>query len=369
MYAWSLRTLSRRLSFFEIKYSDYDVDVNELKEVVKTEMEGPGNLLGYRALQQKIREVHGLNVPRDLVYAMMMEVNPEGLKERGGVGKPKRARRDKVFTSHGSDWTMSLDGHDKLCGYQNSMFPLSIYGGQDTYSGRINFLKIWTTNSNPKVIGKFYLEYLFESKVLPVHLRIDRGTETDVMATMQMFLCDKYNVLEDPNDSVLYGPSTQNKIERWWRELLERLERFFKQQLKNLAEDGDYDSTSMTDRNLLAYVYIPVVQKELDIFRTTIWNNHRVRRQKNKELPTGVPEHMYHCPEEHGGEKCGISITEEDLLEVAQLSDVLIDTDDFLEENFRNECMRHIPNTDEIKPADAANAYLFLRSNFNKDCL
>ena len=83
---------------------------------------------------------------------------------------------------------------------------------------------------------------------MPVHLRIDRGTETDVMATMHMFLCDKYNVLENPDDSVLYGPPTQNEIERWWRELLERLERFFKQQLRTLAEEGDYDSTSMIDR-------------------------------------------------------------------------------------------------------------------------
>ena len=84
---------------------------------------------------------------------------------------------------------------------------------------------------------------------------------------------------------------------------------------------------------------------------------------------TGVHEHIYHCPEEYGGENCGISITEEDLLEVAQLSDVLIDTDDYLERKSRNECMRHIPNTDEIKPADAPNAYLFLRSNFDKDRL
>ena len=59
---------------------------------------------------------------------------------------------------------MSLDGHDKMCGYQNSMFPLSIYGGQDTYSGRINFLKIWTSDKNPKIIGKLYLEYLVETK-------------------------------------------------------------------------------------------------------------------------------------------------------------------------------------------------------------
>ena len=64
----------------------------------------------------------------------------------------------------GSDWTMSLDGHDKLCGYQNATFPLCIYGGLDTYSGRIQFLKVWTTNHNPKIVGRHYLEYLLESK-------------------------------------------------------------------------------------------------------------------------------------------------------------------------------------------------------------
>ena len=60
---------------------------------------------------------------------------------------------------------MSLDGHDKMCGYQKSMFPpLCIYGAQDTYSGRIQFLRIWTSNNDPNIIGRFYLDYLFESK-------------------------------------------------------------------------------------------------------------------------------------------------------------------------------------------------------------
>lgn len=59
---------------------------------------------------------------------------------------------------------MSLDGHDKLCEYQKAMFPLCIYGAQDTYSARINFLRIWTSNNNPKIIGKFYLDYLYERR-------------------------------------------------------------------------------------------------------------------------------------------------------------------------------------------------------------
>ena len=53
---------------------------------------------------------------------------------------------------------------------------------------------------------------------------------------------------------------------------------------------------------MLAYVYIPVIQKELDAFRCSVWNAHRIRKQKNKELPVGVPDHIYTCPERHGGE-------------------------------------------------------------------
>ena len=63
------------------------------------EMDGPGRLLGYRALHKKIRELHGLNVPRNLVYNVMADVNPKGLEERGGVWQPKRAGRKTAFTS------------------------------------------------------------------------------------------------------------------------------------------------------------------------------------------------------------------------------------------------------------------------------
>ena len=78
---------------------DYDIELEDVKKAVKKELDGPGVLLGYRAMQQKVREVHGLNVSRDLVYAVMGEADPEGLKSRGGVGKPKRPRRTNVFVS------------------------------------------------------------------------------------------------------------------------------------------------------------------------------------------------------------------------------------------------------------------------------
>ena len=59
----------------------------------------------------------------------------------------------------------SLDGHDKLVGYQNSTFPLAIYGRIDTASGKILWLKTWVTNSDPQRIGYWYLEYLYETRI------------------------------------------------------------------------------------------------------------------------------------------------------------------------------------------------------------
>lgn len=118
-YAWSMRTLTRRLQYFDIKYIDYDIDIETVKSAVEIEMKGPGQLLGYRALHKKIREVHGLHVPRNLVYSVMSDINPQGLEDRGGVGQPKRPKRRKAFVSNVSQtncflYLLILEGYDAL---------------------------------------------------------------------------------------------------------------------------------------------------------------------------------------------------------------------------------------------------------------
>ena len=54
------------MQYFGIQFTDYDVEVNDVEAAVEKEISGPGKLLGYRAMHKKIREIHGLNVPRDL---------------------------------------------------------------------------------------------------------------------------------------------------------------------------------------------------------------------------------------------------------------------------------------------------------------
>ena len=93
------RSLDRRLRHFGIFYSNRDVTVDDVRQPVSKELDGPGKLLGYRAIQKKIRQEYELNVPRDLVHAVMYDLDPEGL-EASGVGAKKRKPRGH-FTTKG----------------------------------------------------------------------------------------------------------------------------------------------------------------------------------------------------------------------------------------------------------------------------
>ena len=116
---------------------------------------------------------------------------------------------------------------------------------------------------------------------------------------------------------------------------------------------------------MLAYVYIPVLQKELDTFKNTVWKNHRGRKQKNKELPDGIPEHIYNFPEHYGATKCGTPISDQDLEEVAELSNILENTNDYLDVEFRRHCERVFPDVNDVTASEAANAFCFLKHNMD----
>ena len=64
----------------------------------------------------------------------------------------------------GSNHTFSADGHDKLMDFAKDTFPLAVYGMQDVFSGFLLYLKLWTSNSDPKLTARWYLEHLYESK-------------------------------------------------------------------------------------------------------------------------------------------------------------------------------------------------------------
>ena len=61
-HAWSLRFLERKLSYFNIHNNDNSVWFEDVISVVNKK------LMAARAMHLKIKNIHGLNMPRDLVY-------------------------------------------------------------------------------------------------------------------------------------------------------------------------------------------------------------------------------------------------------------------------------------------------------------
>ena len=209
-YNWSLRTLARRLQFFGISYSDPKIKVESVKKAIAYDLKhGTGKDLGYRSMHKKVRNQYGLHVPRHLVYAVLSDLDPEGLKQR--QPGPKKAHPKGYFTSKGPNWVHSLDGHCKLMGFQRNTFPLAVYGSIDTASRRLLWLKVWTDNSNPMLIARWYFQYLYDTRLAPSMIRLDKGTETGKMATMHCYLRSLQGV-KDPSSTVIFGQSTSNQV-------------------------------------------------------------------------------------------------------------------------------------------------------------
>ena len=96
------------------------------------------------------------------------------------------------------------------------------------------------------------------------------------MGAMHALLRESHGYTNDPSECVIFGNSTANQIERWWKELHDRFEKYFKEQLSYLLDQGLYDQSNKVHRYILAYVYTPVLEKEIECFIQN-WNTHRIR--------------------------------------------------------------------------------------------
>lgn len=124
----------------------------------------------------------------------------------------RKNERPGNVTTRGPSWVHSLDGHDKLMGYQSSTFPFATYGCIDSSSRKLLWLRVCTSKySNLQVTGKWYLELLLEKKIVSAMLKVDKRTDTGTMAAMHSFF-SRYQSDMDLHEIVLYGLTTSNQI-------------------------------------------------------------------------------------------------------------------------------------------------------------
>lgn len=88
-------------------------------------------------------------------------------------------------------------------------------------------------------------------------------------------------------------------------------------------------SSQLSHSVLLRWLWPEIIQRELDKF-CVIQNARRVRKQKEKKLPSGVsPDYSYPCPDLFGGRQClkeaSMSVVDELLADLEGEKEALTD--------------------------------------------
>jgi hypothetical protein len=121
-------------------------------------------LRGANAIRQNLRLLHGDRVPRcvfflhtnlmcltcrdrNLVFELLHMVEYEAVQQR----RHRRLKRRRFWAAGVNDvWPQ--DQHDKW-----GRFGIWLHASLEAFSGEINWLQVWWTNKNPKLITSYFI--------------------------------------------------------------------------------------------------------------------------------------------------------------------------------------------------------------------
>ena len=159
-----------------------------------------------------------------------------------------------ILLAKGPNYILHIDSYDKL-----KPFGFCINGCIDGFSRKILWLYVYTTNSDPKVLGSYYIDTVNQLKGCPVKMKGDPGTENAYIKKFQRFLRRETNDQINEN-SYLEGASTANqRIESFWAQLRKQCTQFWIDLFSHLRNDG-YFSGDFLDRNILQFCFMGMVQ-------------------------------------------------------------------------------------------------------------
>jgi len=259
----SLSTLKRRLRDYGLKRrNSADLNQNEVRNIIREELDGPSCMSGYRAMWHTLLLKYGLCIPRSTVQSLLKELDPVGTEER----RKHRLKRRTYFSS-GPNECWHVDGYDKL-----KPFGFPIHGAVDGYSRRVLWSKVTPSNNNPSIVGNFFLDCVSEFQGCPKLLRTDPGTENILMATMQCLLRANGNDEFSGEKAHRYGPSTGNqRVECWWSHLKKSRTTWWINFFKDLVDRGVFLPGNIYHNECIWFCFNELLQRDLD-FVVLHWN-------------------------------------------------------------------------------------------------
>lgn len=192
----------------------------------------------------------GIRVRKEDVRILLSQLDPVNSQAR----QRRRLRRRQYF-SQGPNFIWHVDSYDKLKPY-----GICINGCIDGYSRRIIWLKAAYTNSDPKVIGSYFVEAIEQAGGYPRLLRTDMGTENALVRDIQQYLRRNDEDDRAGERSYITGASTANqRIESWWGQMRKEGIEHWIQQLGQLKDEGLF-SGDFLDKALVQFCFMAIIQ-------------------------------------------------------------------------------------------------------------
>lgn len=244
----SKRQLMKTLKVNGLHRRQYD-NLEDAVDFICSQLEGPGQLHGYRWMYVKCLE-QGIRVRKEDVRILLSLLDPVNSQAR----QRRRLRRRQYF-SQGPNFIWHVDSYDKLKPY-----GICINGCIDGYSRRIIWLRAAYTSSDPKVIGSYFVEAIEQAGGYPRLLRTDMGTENALVRDIQQYLRRNDEDDRAGERSYITGTSTANQgIESWWGQMRKEGIEHWIQQLGQLKDEGLF-SGDFLDKALVQFCFMAIVQ-------------------------------------------------------------------------------------------------------------
>jgi len=281
---WSIAKLKRKLKSYGLGHRLYRDSEAEVDAAILGELQGPRAHVGYRTMWRILRQNSGLSVSRNTVMERLRVLDPEGSRQRQS-GKLHR----RAYFCPGPNYTWHSDGYDKL-----KPWGFCIHGAIDGYSRKLLWLKVASTNNDPRVVAGYYVESVLRAEGSPRKLITDCGTENHIMATMNC-------VLHNSSDGHRYVTSVRNqRIESWWSYFRKNFGHWWMCFFQDLYESGTYDPDQPFHKHCMQYCLMAILQYHLDC-ALELWNSHNIRPSK-APCPSGIPNEMYYLPQQYNAQ-------------------------------------------------------------------
>jgi hypothetical protein len=244
----SLRHLKRILKRMGMGRRNYS-DIEEALLFINLQLQGSGQLHGYRWLYQKCID-NGIEIIKEDVRLIISALDPVGCNIR----KSRKLKR-RAYYAKGPNFIWHIDSYDKI-----KPFGFCINGAIDGFSRKMIWLEVYNNNSNPRIIGNYYMNAVKTLGGCAMFLRGDFGTENSYVRDFQRFLCRNRQDDGVNMNSYLAGSSDHNqRIEAWWSQLRKECIEFWIVLFKDLRDEGHFDGDYL-EKNVLNFCFMSMIQ-------------------------------------------------------------------------------------------------------------